>query len=442
MGRGQGEEARLGRRQAVNLGLMVVGYAGYYLCRSQLSVAMPEIGREVAEARGIGQAEAMVVLGRVVSPGMVAYAVGKLFGGAVADFLGGRFTVLAGMAGSVAFSVLFALGGSVPVFTLAWAGNRFFQSIGWPGMVKIAARWYSFSAYGTVMAILSLSFLFGDAATRALLGALFGWGLGWRGVFFVAAGGLTGVMVLSAWLLRESPADLGLMEPQANPDNLFGEGGERPRPRGAADLVMPLLTSPPFLLVCVLSAGLTLLREVFNTWTPTYFVQDVGLSTSAAATYSAVFPLAGGVSVILVGVLSDRLGRGGRAAIMVVCLALAGAVLATLGGSAMGRAAWLPVGLVGLVAFLLVGPYSYLAGAFALDFGGKRGSATASALIDFFGYLGGFLAGEQVARLVQVSGWEGAFRSLALIAWLSAGVALALLIVQRWRPAAADQVAV
>ena len=37
----------------------------------------------------------------------------------------------------------------------------------------------------------------------------------------------------------------------------------------------------------------------------------------------------------------------------------------------------LAIVLIGLLAFLLIGPYSFLAGAILLDFGGKKGSGTA-----------------------------------------------------------------
>ncbi len=80
----------------------------------------------------------------------------------------------------------------------------------------------------------------------------------------------------------------------------------------------------------------------------------------------------------------------------------------------------MPIALVALIAFLLVGPYSYLAGAFALDFGGKSGSATASSLINFVGYIGGYLAGKAMAELSTAHGWTGAFRVLAIVAWVSA----------------------
>jgi sugar phosphate permease len=76
------------------------------------------------------------------------------------------------MAGSVLFTLLFALGGGLPLLTLASLGNRCVRSLGWAGMVKVTSRWFSYHTYGTVMGIISLSFLFGDAASlgRSWLG--------------------------------------------------------------------------------------------------------------------------------------------------------------------------------------------------------------------------------------------------------------------------------
>ncbi len=61
------------------------------------------------------------------------------------------------MVGAILFTLLFMIGGGFPIFTLAWIGNRFVQSLGWAGLVKITSRWFSYSTYGSVMAILSLS---------------------------------------------------------------------------------------------------------------------------------------------------------------------------------------------------------------------------------------------------------------------------------------------
>jgi OPA family glycerol-3-phosphate transporter-like MFS transporter len=169
-------------------------------------------------------------------------------------------------------------------------------------------------------------------------------------------------------------------------------------------------------------------------WTPTYFTQSVGLTVADAAQKSALFPLFGGLSVILAGFLSDRLGKSGRAAIIFYGMLLASGVLLVLAFAGFGDSKLAPVALVALVAFLMLGPYSYLGGAISLDFGGKQGSATASGLIDGAGYLGGVLAGNSVASISVMWGWKGAFVFLAGVALLSSLAAAVYLRHQRSIP--------
>ena len=180
---------RLLRWQRATVGLMVAGYAGYYLCRSNLSVCIPMIRADLV-LQGYSPDAAKVRLGTVVTFGVLAYAVGKFFAGGLADFLGGRRNYLGGMIGSIGFTILFALGGSVPVFTLAAIGNRFVQSFGWAGMIKITSRWFPHTSYGRVMGIISLSFLFGDVLARKFMKLVIDAGFSWRWVFFACAGTL------------------------------------------------------------------------------------------------------------------------------------------------------------------------------------------------------------------------------------------------------------
>jgi OPA family glycerol-3-phosphate transporter-like MFS transporter len=416
------QDRRLLARQVLTAGLMVVGYSGYYLCRSNLSVALPLIVDDVS-SRGGTAAAAKLALGAIVSAGILAYAIGKPFAGTLADFLGGRGNYLLGMAGAIVMTLGFAAGASMPVFAIAWVGNRFAQSLGWAGIIKVTSRWFGYSSYGAVMGVISLSYLFGDAAARAFLGFLIGRGLGWRELFVVAASTLLVIFVANLALLKETPADAGLPEPPTNPENLYGERGDAARPTDLRSLLIPLARRPAFWLICLLSLGLTMIREAFNTWTPTYFVESVGLGRDEAASASALFPVLGGISVLLAGFLGDRLGRGGRAAIILVGSVLAGCVLIVLGCADFGGSQRWPVTLVAAVALCMIGPYSYLAGAVSLDLGGKQGSATASGIVDFAGYLGAVLAGWGVARISLAYGWTGAFLLLAAVAWVSGAVA-------------------
>lgn len=408
------------RWQVVTVVVLVAGYTGYYLCRSNLSVATPLLIAEL-EALGWRAADAKVRIGTLVSFGTLAYAIGKFLSGPIGDHLGGRRNFLIGMTGTGLATAAFALSGTLPLFTLAWTINRLVQAFGWPGMVKVASRWFPSSAHGRIMAILSLSFLFGDALARAFMAQLLDFGLGWRAIFLINAILLLAGAGLASWLLKESPLAIGAEEWPATAPTVFGSGDEDPQPAGLRELLLPFLRSPAFLSVCALSLAMTLLRETFNTWTPTYLSQVAGLGAAAAARHSAWFPLLGGCSVLLAGYLNDRLGRNGRAAVIVTGMLLTGVSLWWMGAPGSVDHALL---LVALAGFALIGPYSYLAGSVALDFGGKRGSATACGLIDGVGYLAGILAGDTVARLTVTYGWDTAFRLLAGVAWAGAAIGI------------------
>jgi OPA family glycerol-3-phosphate transporter-like MFS transporter len=91
----------------------------------------------------------------------------------------------------------------------------------------------------------------------------------------------------------------------------------------------------------------------------------------------------------------------------------------------------LPLVAIGATAFCLIGPYAYLGGAMAVDFGGKQGTAVSSGIIDGVGYLGSVLAGDTVARIVVALGWKGVFVALASVSLLSAVGAAELFLTAR-----------
>ncbi|HYB65449.1 MAG TPA: MFS transporter [Steroidobacteraceae bacterium] len=403
--------------------LLFCGYAACYYCRADLSVATPLLADELA-ARGVSHAEALVHIGTITSLGVLAYALGKLFLTGLGDYWGGRRNFLIGVGGAAVFTLLFAVSGGLPLFTLAWTANRLTQSVGWAGLIKVSSQWFNYSSYGSIAGILSISYLVGDAAARQQMGMLLAHGYGWRALF-VFAGAVAGAALLANVLwLRESRVEEGHAEAQPNPAlNLFTSGESRPP--SVAALLVPLLRSRAFLLVCLLSFGCTIIRETFNTWSPVYLRDFLGYSVSDSAGASAIFPAAGALSVLLAGWLSDRLGPTGRSLLMFLGLSGAALALLALTGVPPGPSgALLAVVLIALVFFGLLGPYSYLGGAFALDFGGRQASAASSGIIDGIGYLGGVFAGDSVARLAMTYGWRGVFVTLAVVsaaAALSAG---------------------
>jgi sugar phosphate permease len=406
-------DSALRRRQFLTVALLFGGYASCYFCRADLSVAAPLLIDELG-SRGVSHADALVQIGQIASLGVFAYAIGKLFLTGLGDFWGGRPNFLICLGGAAVFTVLFALGGTLPVFTLAWLGNRLTQSIGWAGLIKVSSRWFDFTSHGTIVGVLSISYLIGDAAARQWMGLLIHQGYGWRALFYLAAAVAGFFLIANALLLHESRTDVGYAEATPNPQNVYGDCAARPA--SVAALVLPLVKSRAFLLVCLLSLGCTIVRETFNAWTPVYLRDFFGYSMSGAASASAVFPAVGAVSVIAAGWLSDRLGANSRPAVMGLGLLATAAALLTLAllhSSTVGP--MLPLVAIGTTALCLIGPYSYLGGALAIDFGGKQGAAMSSGIIDGVGYLGSVLGGVTVARVSIAYGWKGVFLSLAVI---------------------------
>jgi len=416
-------DAALRRGQWFTLVLLVLGYTAYYFCRANFSVAKPELIKELSAGGQLSADAAKEAIGTVASWGTLAYAIGKFFAGGLADRWGGRRNLLTGMVGAGIATVAFAAGGALPLFTGAWVLNRAVQALGWPGMVKVASRWFPYTSYGFAAGILSLSYLFGDAAARAVYGELFAGGMGWRQIYTVAAVIMAVVWIVSLFLLKESPKDAA---PETNPDSVYGDDAGKADGVGLKEILMPLVRSQVFWTVCVLSLCLTLVRDTFNEWSPTYFVEYVGMAKDKASSASALFPFVGGLGVIAAGALSDRLGKVGRAGIMLGGMAASAVLLAVLG--LLPKQTGMSVVVVSAIGFTMIGPYSYLAGAVALDFGGRRGSATASGIIDGVGYLAGVLAGKTVAELSNKFGWNGAFLAVAAtmaLGCIAAGVYLA-----------------
>jgi sugar phosphate permease len=405
-------------RQTGTVLLLFGGYASLYFCRADLSVATPLLIEELGQ-HGVKHADAVIRMGSIASLGVLAYALGKLFLGGLGDFWGGRISFLIGLVGATVFTLVFASGLSLPLFSMAWIGNRLTQSLSWAGLIKVSSKWFDFSSYGMIIGILSISYLVGDAAARQWMGMLIEHGYGWRTLFYFAAAVVGLFLVASFLFLRESRLDAGFVEAKPNPLNLFA--GSESRPQSVASLLLPLFRSRAFLLVCLLSLGCTIIRESFNFWNPVYLRDYLGYSVSNAARTSAVFPAVGAVSVLATGWLSDRLGVNGRALIMFVGLLATAATLAfltTIRTSSTGPL--LPLIAIGTVAFCLLGPYSYLGGAIALDFGGKQAGAVSSGMIDGIGYLGAVVAGDSIARLSVHFGWQGVFVALAIVSFLSA----------------------
>jgi len=413
-------QSRLRQHQRQLLILLTVGYAGYYLCRSNLSIATPLILREYNHL-GVTKEQ----IGQIAFLGTLVYTGGKLVNGVLAHVLGGRFLFLLGMVGCVCATILsatvaFGPAGGLATFAVLWGVNRFFGSMGWAGLMELTARWYAPTAMATVLGIISISYLAGDAVARFTLGTVMDeLALGWRGMYLVAAAALASLAVLGWLRLRSSPREIGCAEPPQSPLALVSAEDHW----SIQARLGILMASRAFWLICGLSLGLTVIRETFNFWSPTYFTEIVGLLPGEAARASALVPLIGAISAVMMGLASDRFAHRPGLTLLPPMLALIGLIWLLSYLDLRGRPTE-AVAIICTIQFVLIAPYTLCGGYFAVNLGGRQAAAMAAGMIDAAGYLGAALADWTIGILAERLGWAYAFRCLAGVVVVTAVVGL------------------
>jgi OPA family sugar phosphate sensor protein UhpC-like MFS transporter len=376
-------------RQIALLATLLVTYGSFYLCRANLEAAAPLlIAHEGFDKTTFGELSTIATF---------TYAIGKFVMGAAGDVLGGRRLLGVAIAGSVTCTLLFGASHTFVFFAIFAASNRFFQSGGWSAVVHVVSRRFEPARHGTVMGIISTSYELGNVAALNLSGLVAGWG--WHALFLVNP-------LLFALVGGSAVLALGSSRTRA-------EIEAPPEPKLPLSIILPqLFARGSFWVAVAMSALLTFIRVAFLTWTPTYLYELSKVTgheeISGSIVKSSLFPAAGVVAALSVGAISDKLGPGRRAPIMAVSLAVVVGLVLFLGhgGVTGSTSAALVIAAIGL---FLLGPYSLQAGAVALDVAGKRGTATATGIIDGAGYLAGTASGYVLGRIADHTGWSAVF---------------------------------
>jgi OPA family sugar phosphate sensor protein UhpC-like MFS transporter len=476
------------RRWSVFLSV-TIGYAVFYLCRINFSVAkMALLEDDVLDASEMG------VIGSAM---LVAYAAGKLVNGFLSDRVSVRRFIATALLASAGANLLFGLNVLVPVFVALWALNGWFQSCGAAPSVVALSHWFTFRERGTRYGIWSMSHPAGEALTFAVTGALVGW-LGWRWGFLgpglVAAGG---ALILfrtlqdrpqayglpPVWKFRGEPeptrdqsTNSGRREPEAIRDagqattGFLAEGvagtyvearvpvGNEPGarsdpaqqtqslrtdPQAAAEpvgrLQLEVLRNPAIWVLGLASATMYVARYGMDHWGPMFLQVVKGYSQEESGFVMAMSPIAALAGTALSGLVSDRL-FGSRRQIpvliygLVELAALAGLYLVPPGNDVVLAASLLAFG------FGIGGLTVFLGGLMAVDLVPPRAAGAAMGLIGVFSYLGAAVQDTVSGVLIDASetmvdgkpflppeSFDGAF-----LFWIATSVASLLLAVSLW----------
>ena len=393
-------------RRRVFAGIFV-GYAGYYLVRNNLALAIPDLLREHPEYT-------KAALGTALTGLSIAYGVSKFLMGSVSDRSNPKYFLPLGLLLSSGIMAAFGLfeAARTTLFTIVaiMAVNGWVQGMGWPPCGKTMVHWFSTKERGLTVSSWNVAHNVGGAlvANFALVGVLLfhDWGAKFYFNALIAA-----LIAVVAWfLLEDTPQSRGLpaVEHYKN-DFPPGYSESHEQTLGFRQIFLEHVLPNRYLwAIAVANAFCYFVRYGVVNWVPTYLETAKGFSFQQSSIGWSLYEYAAIPGTIACGWISDRWFGGKRAPATMLFMALTlFAVLAYWFN--MQGPLWIDYAALIAIGFLIYGPIM-LIGLHALDLVPKKAAGTAAGFTGFFGYVfGSAIAGTGVGWIADRWGWHGVF---------------------------------
>ena len=403
-----------------------ITYGTFYLCRANMSFALPGIRDEFGLS--------MTLLGLLGTALFIMYSLGQFINGQLGDKYGARKLVFVGMIGSALLNIIFSFSTAFAFMLVVWGLNGYFQSMGWAPQVKTMATWFTTAQRGKWMGLMGSCYQIGNAYSW-LLASFLAANYGWRSLFWVPAIIFLFSSIHFVIRLRNAPEEVGLPSIVNLRKIAAGEPLEAaPAAAGPAavhkhlsigDTIRICLTNPRIWGVSIAFFCLDIIRYGFFYWAPVFLIEAQGATISSAGLTVAVLPIAGSAGSIVCGWATGRFFQNRRAP--VICLCLFGLAIFSYLFYYAPPGAWL-WGLVCLavIGFCTYGSHVLMVGHAAQDFAGRKAAASAAGFIDGFGYIGAAMTGVFTGWLVENYSWEAGFWYWIIAALVAAFIMLAL----------------
>jgi len=385
--------------------LLWITYASFYLGRVNFSATIPGIMADFNFSRAD--------LGIVTTTFFWCYAIGQFVNGQIGDRYGARLYITGGLFVSAVVNLIFGLSTSLLVMAMIWGINGYFQSTGWPLIVKTMAHWFPPRLHGRASGFLGTSYILGSALSVILAGFVVK-NFSWKAGFIIP-----GILIIISgihWNIRakNSPDESRI----CNTNTCYKENNNH-RFHYTFGKTFGCIN------VWILGIGLffvNIIRYGFMMWAPTYLVETQNTAIDVAAYTSAILPIFGSLGAITAGWISDEVFQSKRAPVACIFMIFAG-VLAWLYRFEVSLAPWsTSLCVLGAIGFFLFGAHVMIVAAAPVDYGTKHAASSTTGFIDGWGYIGAGLEGIGTGMLVDAFGWNGGFYFWIVSAFIAAGI--------------------
>ena len=413
-------------RRFINWFPLGMSYAFLYMARYNLNVSKNALGTLMTKED----------FGMIFAAGTFVYAFSFLINGPLVDKIGGKKGIIISCIGSALANI--ALGvltymmiqgrlgkGVVPVFSVVYGINMYFQSYGAVSIIKVKAYWFHVRERGVFGAIFGTLISFGvyfafdwGQSIVEMSDANYSGGGQWLhnlirsafavdgapgqaiwAVFFIPALLLVFWAVLDAWLIKDLPEEAGF-EPFDTHD---ASSGQMHVEYTTGQLIKRVFTSRLMMLFAAIELCTGVLRNGIYQW---YFIFAKEVPQPGAEfilkNWGLLLCFFGIVGGFTGGLLSDKVfqSRRGPPAVFLCAFMF---IMTILMAFSLYRSPWLlGVGAV-MISMAVIGVHSLMSGTAAADFGGRKATATSMGIVDGFVYLG---SGLQSVSLGFLTSWN------------------------------------
>jgi MFS transporter, OPA family, glycerol-3-phosphate transporter len=371
------------QRRFLNWFPLGLTYAFLYMGRYNLTVSKNALGELMTKSQ----------FGTIFFWGTLTYGCAFVLNGPLTDRIGGRKAMLIAAAGSSAMNMLLGVAtyllltkqldvanAVVPIFSIIYSANMYFQSFGAVSVVKVNAHWFHVRERGTFGGIfgilISLGIYFAFDWGKLIVDNAPTW---W--VFFVPAIALAIFWVIDKLLVRDTPSATGHLDFDCA-DASSGDTGPQ---LGVLRVAKLMLSNRVIVIIALVEFCSGFLRNAVMHWY-IIFANQTGMKDHfVPQNWGLLLCLAGIMSGVIAGIISDRVfdSRRGPVASVLYMTALLASVAACffLATPALG---WLVI----VLSLCIIGVHGMLSGTASMDFGGRKNVGVAVGIIDGLVYLG------------------------------------------------------
>lgn len=416
---------------------MFFGYIIFYICRKNISVALPAI----QEALGYNAVE----LGLLGSSLYFSYAAGKFINGIIADNTNAKRILPSALFISALVNILFVLcahfitPNKVSIFGLPpisillwllaffWGINGWFQSMGFPPIAKNLSYWFANKERGVKWSLWSSSHEIGTYISVILSGFLITH-YGWESVFYVPAFFAILFCFFFYKNLQDKPASIGLpdIEKYKDPNYIeeVKECSEEDNYTYANIFKKYIIKNSTVWLLAIAYIFVYVVRYGSIDWLVMYQVDMKDYTIAEAAKRLSFLPLVGVLGTIGAGYVSDKFFKGKRAPVNIICLGLLAINIYLLKVNTHPFLDYIYISAIGVFT---CGPQVLIGGLSAVESSSKKVASAVTGFCGMFGYIGAILSGIGTGFIIQKFSWNSAINFWILSALISLAICLILL---------------